>query len=126
MEQEQIEFNKLCAEFLGYKREIWPAEERIGDDTKEDAVYYYTPEGYAISEEELQFHEDWNWLHHVIEVIESLGPYGFTIYRKTTNINGLPFEIANTRAGTKKEAVIQSIKTFITFYNDTRRNTTVQ
>jgi|TARA_R100000458_G_C8194501_1_gene187083 hypothetical protein len=58
-----MESNKLIAEFMGLSYD---------SKTKE----YYRPlynSGDWISENELQYHKDWNWLMPVVEKIESLG-----------------------------------------------------
>ena len=38
----------------GWFTEIWVAFERLGDDTINDAWYWYSPEGYVYSEEEFK------------------------------------------------------------------------
>ena len=63
-----IEKNKLIAEFMGYNEEI-----------VNDEVYFTLPDMLeSLSDEELHYHSDWNWLMEVVEKIENLG-YGVTI-----------------------------------------------
>lgn len=99
------ENNKIIAEFLGYYTVI------------NDSQYPNKPL-YVWDFEDFKFHSDWNWLMEVVEKIEGLGNHGFTIYRKTTNINGLPIELANTRKSTKIQAVYNACVEFIKWYNE--------
>jgi len=71
--EEQIKNNILIAEFLGGTVESWEAEDRLGNDTENDAYYVYFPdlaEGIAV--EDLDYHEDWNSLMEVVETIKHL------------------------------------------------------
>ena len=54
-----IENNRLIAEFMGYNEEI-----------VNDEVYFTLPDMLeSLSDEELHYHSDWNWLMEVIETI---------------------------------------------------------
>ena len=99
--------NKIIAEFMEWEIKIYSTP--ISD--------IITPYG-QLTEKQLKFHSDWNWLMEVVEKIESLENHGFTIYRKTTNINGLPIELANTKKATKIEAVYNACLEFIKWYNE--------
>lgn len=99
-------YNKRCAEFLGL--------ELAGPGFI--SGYFYNDDYYHF--EDMKFHLDWNWIMEVIEKIENFSVHGFTIYRITTNINGLPLRISNTTGSTKKEAVVKAIDQFlINYYN---------
>lgn len=99
------EKNKLIAEFISIESPF-------------NKGHYICPNGIATKPEDMKFHSSWDWLMPVVEKIESLGNYGFTIYRNSTNINGLPIELANTRGNTKIEAVYNACVEFILWYNE--------
>lgn len=108
----KTENNKLIAEFMNW-------------DSNESKTVFYEPtdevqgiDGFTL--ENLPF-DNWNWLMKVVEKIESLENHGFTIYRKTTNINGLPIELANTKKATKIEAVYNACIGFIKWYNQQKK-----
>jgi len=128
MRQEEIlEYNKRCAEFLG-------------SELKNDGQYdYWTYEhlgfnpmkisGSAWISGNFEFHSDWNWIHEVKNKIcqmkevdefntqyDSVAKgYNCTIlpaYKYT--FNGFYTEIINT----EQEAVIQAINQFLIWYNE--------
>lgn len=103
------ENNKIIAEFMGMKIINFKGIDYV-ENTGSLTVN-------TIDDLE-SFTYDWNWLMEVVEKIESLGNHGFTIYRKTTNINGLPIELSNTRKATKQEAVYNGCLDFIKWYNE--------
>ena len=129
------ENNKIIAEFMNF-----PKITNVRDSESGKYYDYRLPNSFnLILEQEIQiesnngwglvhqdyvfvrdliFHSDWNWLMEVVEKIEGLGNHGFTIYRKTTNINGLPIELANTRKSTKIESVHSACVDFIKWYNN--------
>lgn len=112
-----IENNKLLAEFMGEKLPYTNKEGnfefvvegagKVSSPNEED-LYRFLP---------YKYNTDWNWLMQVVEKIESLENHGFTIYRKTTNINGLPIELANTIKGTKIESVYNACVEFVKWYS---------
>jgi hypothetical protein len=54
-----MENNRLIAEFMGYNEEI-----------VNDEVYFTLPDMLeSLSDEELHYHSDWNWLMEVVEKI---------------------------------------------------------
>lgn len=66
MEQKWIDqFNKKCAEFLGYA--YYPDWNlfRLGHDVNNSPIKQYKPEN-------LKFHSDWNWIHVVVEKINEV------------------------------------------------------
>lgn len=103
--EEILEFNERCAEFLGW--ETAGPGFFAGYWNGKDFIQFH----------ELKFHSDWNWIMEVVDAIEKIGNHGFTIYRQSTNINGLPFEISNSKSDSKKEAVVQAINQFLIWYN---------
>ena len=59
MTKQEIEnYNRLCAEFLGWKK-----HEKFNPP-------YFTSENGGWWEKELKFHSDWNWIMIVVEAIE--------------------------------------------------------
>ena len=104
MTQEEIlEYNKLCAEFLNLHRD------------EEVAIYKFNAYPY----EYLRFNSDWNWIMEVVEAIEKLG-YEIDIFSNCVQICDTPDENYITEAAgkTKKEAVVQAINQFLIWYNE--------
>lgn len=99
MTQEEIlQYNKRCAEFLGL------------EILKDEYCYDYP-----------DFHSDWNWIMEVVEAIEKLGDtsamYGTLVDITTTYI--AIGEIATDLKlvpMTKKEAVVEAINQFLIWY----------
>lgn len=116
-EQEIIEYNKRCAEFLkgmvyvkSHPNADYSKYKNLEYMYKVDTSQYITPFsqelsakinhtiignivlGYMINLTELKFHEDWNWIMEVVEAIEKLN---FCVrFHETTcrigNLNYLP------------------------------------
>lgn len=111
MNQEWIEqYNKRCAEFLGWKNkgminlELWVSTE-----------YQY-----GITTNELKFHSHWNCIMEIVEIIEELDVVAsFTIEQPTIYIwksseesNFKDIEI-DINTSSKKEAVVKAIDQFL-------------
>ena len=138
MTQEEIlEYNKLCAEFLGMY------------DYSIDNKYFTKGRYFCYPEKEKNqgsnyfdvsncFLKDWSWIHSLIEKIESLGfkvIIGFNNYcgiiktSKVTTDKTIRFESSKVvkednkmftkRPETKKECVVEVIYEFLKWYNDT-------
>ena len=123
------EYNKMCAEFMGY-RLITPDMRKHPE--KWISSYWENPEfngsskGVLCSEYLLQYSTNWNWIMEVVEKIEQLG-YRFNM----SNFDG---NYAEIRSGSytdekisdssdldkefisKKEAAVQSIWEFLTIW----------
>lgn len=104
MTQEEIlEYNKLCAEFLGLKLS-GPG----------------FPSGYFYKQD-----YDWNWIMEVVEAIEKL-KYLVVIKSNFCQIQELgnrennfnPKIISSLYSKSKQEAVIQAINQFLIWYNN--------
>jgi hypothetical protein len=127
MTQEEIKYNKLCADVMGWKN--------LNDDSYPE---YLTPMGDFYSLKNLMFDSDWNWIMMVIEKIEGLGfatkiqhdycisNYGCDSCEIDTRENALfiPDEykegiepIVFELTKTKKQATIQAIYKFLIWYN---------
>jgi predicted HTH transcriptional regulator len=104
------ENNRLIAEFMGYNEEIVNGE-----------IYFTLPDMLeSLSDEELQYHSDWNWLMEVVEKIENYNEYTnvlFTPQGCEINCyieNGFLF---SNDCNTKIEAVYNACIEFIKWYN---------
>lgn len=137
-EQEILEYNKRCAEFMGLKRGWWNYQEKpLTEDKKQwldiDGKTFLGTSVYC--DKDLQFHSDWNWIMEVVEKIEVNFPkytleweyddreefseegkykaYWFTLMPK----DEICKELSDLRSQSRKEAVIQAINKFLIWYN---------
>ena len=122
------EFNKLCAEFLGYVNTT---------PTDPDFSIYENRNGFIIDGKQytliepmsMKFHSDWNWIHMIKEEIckmklidefnttyDSVAK-GWDCYIFPAYINTFNSFISNT-LNTEKEAVIETIWQFLQWYNE--------
>ena len=121
-QQEILEYNKRCAEFLGcvqrnypsvikspfHGRSIWWSP--TSSDGKTRTFYC------EVGEE--HFHDDWNWIMEVVKTIEKIKEVrdititstGCVIYHKEK-----PF---SSHVENKKEAVVQAINQFLIWYSN--------
>lgn len=112
--EEILEYNKRCAEFLGYVNTT---------PTDKDFNIYQNKDGKMLEPMSMKFHSDWNWIHEVIDVIEILKNKKFKvrIFYNVCEIekNYKPFiNFYFNRKRTKKEAVIQAINQFLIWYKN--------
>lgn len=140
-QQEILDYNKRCAEFLGYKYSefyeewneyyefwesqndgVWYKESDLIGTPESFRQYYVKVNGLFLKEYHysLKFDSDWNWIHEVVEAIEKLG-----FYTKILD-NGMSIEKEGTlqleRWGeTKKLGTIQTINEFLIWYNNEQR-----
>ena len=128
MTQEEIlEYNKMCAEFLGIK-----LEDTYPINWKEFKHLFNS------FEKSLKFHSDWNWIMEVVEAIEKLG-HNFTVTCNEVYIDSNILSSRNVINGgvmnshdekyfptiiqvteeffSKKQAVVQAINQFLIWYN---------
>lgn len=117
-EEEILEYNKRCAEFLKMEYEnhsnTWRYKNEIAT--------------------QLLFHSDWNWIHEVIEAIEKLYDHpnkeiNVDIKPGQIEIFQRPYRLENNDYqeiiylgdgyinGSKKEAVVEAINQFLIWYN---------
>lgn len=126
MTQEEIlQYNKMCADFVGLKISIKPKDE------------YYCVTWYKLSDNKDEFipspvlyHSDWNCIMEVVDAIENLdvkdaeyiSNYSVVIYNNTCYIEVCGYKsytvIQEITASSKKEAVVQAINQFLIWYND--------
>ena len=134
--QEKLEYNKRCAEFLGYVNTT---------PTDKDFNIYKNEKGmiignniYTILETmSMKFHSDWNWIMEVVEAIEKLYSHpnkeiNIDIKPGQIEIFQRPFYLENNNYheviylsdgyinSSKKEAVVQAIDQFLIWYNEQR------
>lgn len=118
------QYNKKCAEFLGYVSTT-PTDPDFDIYEKKGGEV-----GNLIEPKSCKFHSDWNWIHEVIDKIEQTvynvrksdgAEHKFYVWFRKNHceiwpvwINKEPLKI---NANSKKEAVIQAIDQFIDWYN---------
>ena len=118
--QEIIDYNKMCAEFLG--AEIQDVLERIYiDKMKDDEMIFHnlsvtlqtyewngTTNIHYIPFDMLQFHLDWNWIKSVLEKISSLNEDDFSVETQQSFEDLLDLSLFSTQ-----ETVCESINNFL-------------
>lgn len=124
MTQEQIlNFNKRCAEFLGWKYV------KDGDVWNPDMLHDYS----FVYSQNLKFHSDWNWIMEMVEAIEKL-KFRFEIALNEVNLYCISKERRFSYAInyhdcenygeemhlTKKEAVIKAINQFLIWFEQNK------
>ena len=124
--QEIKEYNKRCAEFLGYVNTT---------PTDKDFNIYKNEKGMIIGNQiytmiepmSARFHSDWNWIMEVVEAIEKLGYESLTggseYYYPEKGMRYIQSFIKDDmtiyqEAKTKKESVVQAINQFLIWYNE--------
>lgn len=120
--QNVLQYNKMCAEFLGaiYSEhaEAWGFgnAKNIGSKMFHGVMYHNVIEAQRF-EKELKFHSDWNWIMEVVEAIEKLG-YDVVIAKTSCSIKmNKQLVKAALMLETKKEAVVEAINKFLIWYN---------
>lgn len=112
------EYNKLCAEFMGYKL-ITP--EMRKNPTEWVSSYWENPEfngsskGVLCSESGLEYHINWNRIMEVVEKIEKTYAW---VQIKGCHVLSASIDV---NAPTKKEAVVQAIWEFLLWYNEQKQ-----
>lgn len=128
-QEEIIDYNRRCAEFLGMNNDALLLAKQIEKNT---GICH------------LKFHSDWNWIHEIIDAIEKLktetSTFDFYIQPKSVLIKEernysfekrdggrtsqpLKFNDSVWITGkTKKEAVVQAINQFLIWYNNGKTN----
>lgn len=110
-QQEILEYNKRCAEFLGAK---------LGKGgTLKNPCYVNVPiahgniiQTWTILLKEMKFHSDWNWIKSVLEKISSLNEDDFSDETQQAFENLLDLSLFSS-----KESVCESINNFIKTIN---------
>jgi hypothetical protein len=116
MTQEEIlEYNKRCAEFLGWDYN------KFMDRWNENFHHEYS----YVCSDDLKFHSDWNWIMEVKRHIVGLGYCWFqfpNIIQINENATISSFKIVKIEFDKlkEKEAVIQAINQFLILHNENR------
>jgi len=132
MTQEEIlEYNKRCAEFLGaiYSEHArawgFGNAKNIGTKMFHGVIYHNVIQAERF-EKELKFHSDWNWIMEVVDAIEKQGG---AVCIGNSNVVMIIFYLTDAMGDsysktrqligeTKKEAVVQAINQFLIWYNE--------
>lgn len=141
-QQEVLEYNKRCAEFLGYIN-LTPDDKDFDFYEKLEGVL-----GKMLEPKSMKFHSDWNWIMEVVEAIEKVNftqvpefscftvvikdkrciikqhsqfALAFEKLSDSFHNSNSPFVIRDS----KKEAVVQAINQFLIWYNENSKNTLV-
>jgi hypothetical protein len=119
-EEEILEYNKKCANFLypNAKKEYEEGEISIEDGIFKKGMLVF--EHYHI----MKFHSDWNWIMEVVEAIENLG-YFVMINKWTSTYTGAEKEgeriqITTVLGKYKKTNTVQAINEFFIWYNQNK------
>jgi hypothetical protein len=127
------EYNKLCAEFLGWELKSYPTYMNTPFSGKSIWFSPTSSDGktrtFACERGNEFFDSDWNWIMEVVEQIENLG--GAVCIGNSSIIlivfckeNGeLGEEYSNTTGypdETKKEAVVRAIWIFLNWYKENK------
>lgn len=110
-----LENNKLIAEFMGYKfyehfplkRNGWQRREQ-----KDTAIYL------AYSDDELKYHESWDWLMPVVEKLEDMG-CEITQTNGECTISGDEY-YEETYGNNRRHATFDAVVEFIKWYNENK------
>ena len=107
------EYNKLCAEFLGWKNkgmvnlELWVSTE-----------YQY-----GIMTNELKFHSDWNWIMEVFKKIQKEGyTYGIVVGASSIwKYEDVTTPIFIQTSEDPLEASVRVLNQFLNWYNEQKQ-----
>ena len=109
-QQEILEYNKRCAEFLGY--EISENKECFKLPTKNGWINLNI------------FHSDWNWIMEVVEAIEKVADWTLECLNYSDGSRNyqmmIPLSNTNVIFKDKKEAVVQAINQFLIWYKENK------
>jgi hypothetical protein len=134
-EYNKEEYNKLCAEFMGYKLvtpEMRKHPEEWISSYWENPDFNGSSKGVLCSENGLQYNTNWNWIMEVVDTIPqkvqginvSIHPNSCLItdtgVRGQLSLNASKNIVKVLDAPTRKEAVIQAIWEFLNWYKDNK------
>jgi hypothetical protein len=125
-QEEFLEFNKRCAEFLGYEL-ITPQMRKRPEEWKDNSYWEHKDKANVHTSKKvlgrdgyLAFHSDWNLIMEVVEAIEKLN-YQVDIQNNHCLIQRSDsFDGIRVYAETKKEAVVQAINQFLIWYEQNK------
>lgn len=118
MTQELINsFNKKCAEFLGIITDngFWIEFEK---SIPNNITGYYSKRHHI---EQLCFHSDWNWIHELLDKIDTIGQSGWMKNHAVIFVDGDTISLMSVEQGKRQEATIKAIDQFIDWYNEQKK-----
>lgn len=111
-EYNKEEYNKLCAEFMGYKLvtpEMRKHPEEWISSYWENPDFNGSSKGVLCSENGLQYNTNWNWIMEVVENIKNL------------NIKSKEYDhLTHLFITSSKKRIVQAIWEFLNWYNDNK------
>lgn len=136
-----LEYKKRCAEFLGWKKAYEDGEDPlmyvIPKNFAWSKFYNISDEYEALTVEDLQFCESWEWMMEVVEKIKYIGNnqekfFGeeyYSIHFEIDLLHGIDLFIDKERLfghsafgeGQLKEAVVKAINQFLIWYNKNKQ-----
>jgi len=124
-QQEILDYNEKCAEFLGaiYSKhaDAWGFGNAVNIGSKKfDGIMYVDVIQAQRFEKDLKFDSDWNWIMELVEAIENKGYDVFIngLYCRITDSGMTDLEIESGKVTSKKESVVQAIRQFLIWYNE--------
>lgn len=126
MTQEEIlDYNNRCAEFLGYKNTT-PDDKDFNIYENEKGMIIGNKIYIRLETMSMRFHSDWNWIHEVVEAIEKLADWTLECLNYHDGSRNyqmmIPLSGTNIINNDKKEAVVQAINQFLIWYNNEQTN----
>jgi len=106
-QDEILEYNKNCAEFLGYEHYMFRGY----------TMYVFDEDNHR-TEIDLHYHSDWNWIMEVVEAIENIEVQEAIKENANTELNRALGKVLDLPIYTPKKAVVQSINQFLIWYNE--------
>jgi hypothetical protein len=118
------EFNRLCAEFLGWKHYegLNPSWNGSFETIQSDSYFFNR----VYTKSELKFHSDWNWIMEVVEKIRVTYFQGLPFQFKINDETGYVYIVHHLMDNAYfiqvlikdklKEAVVEAIWQFLQFY----------
>ena len=119
-QQEILEYNKNCAELLGYVN-LTPDDKDFDFYEKLDGAL-----GKMLEPKSMKFHSDWSWIMEVVEAIEKLGAEhrlenkSFAISYTVSENNWYAEDTIVSTNRPTKEAVVQAINQFLIWYKENK------
>lgn len=116
-QQEILDYNKRCAEFLGFKyrnsKKAW-GKYPLNNNS------FLSLKGW-LSMDRLQFHSDWNWIMEVKDAIQRKFYFVDILGCGICTIKGIEGKTKNPHISAAsdepKEAVVQAFNEFLIWYN---------
>lgn len=121
-QQEILNHNKLCAEFLGYKcsvNEQYELPNMMTFPPKKNSNLCHTAKVCCVKD--MQFHSDWNWIMEVVEAIKEKTKFK-TIDECSEDEWYATIGVTRLTITSTKEAVVQAINEFLIWYNQNKQS----